>query len=161
MPAEWEQHQATWLSWPHNRASWPGAFEAVEPVMVQAVAALATSETVHINVLDAAHEAHVRAMLDEATLAAVRFHLFPTNDAWCRDHGAIFVTRPPERGAPLAALHFDYNAWGGKYPPFDLDRRIAASWRSSSACRASGGMILGRIDRGEQRRRAARPSSAC
>jgi agmatine deiminase len=95
MPAEWEPHQATWLSWPHNRASWPGAFEAVEPVMVQAVAALATSETVHINVLDAAHEAHVRAMLDEATLASVRFHLFPTNDAWCRDHGAIFVTRPP------------------------------------------------------------------
>jgi agmatine deiminase len=125
MPAEWEPHQATWLSWPHNRASWPGAFDAVEPVMAQAVAALATSETVHINVLDAAHEAHVRERLAAVTpLDAVRFHHFPTNDAWCRDHGAIFVTRDPARGAPLAALHFDYNAWGGKYPPYDLDRHI-------------------------------------
>jgi len=125
MPAEWAPHEATWLSWPHNRASWPGAFESVEPVMVQAVAALATSEPVHINVLDAQHEAHVHGLLDAATLGAVRFHQFPTNDAWCRDHGAIFVTRSPERSEPLAALHFDYNAWGGKYPPYDLDRRIA------------------------------------
>jgi len=125
MPAEWEPHQATWLSWPHNRASWPGAFEAVEPVMARAVAALATSETVHINVLDALHEARVRDFLDEETLASVRFHRFPTNDAWCRDHGAIFVTRSPDQSEPLAALHFDYNAWGGKYPPYDLDRQVA------------------------------------
>jgi len=112
-------------------------------VMVQAVATLATSETVHVNVLDAAHEAHVRAMLDEATLAAVRFHLYPTNDAWCRDHGAIFVTRPAERGAPLAALHFDYNAWGGKYPPYDLDRQIARLMAEFlNVPRFPGGMIL-------------------
>ena len=25
-PAEWESHRATWLSWPHNRETWPGAF---------------------------------------------------------------------------------------------------------------------------------------
>lgn len=124
MPAEWSPHQATWLSWPHKRASWPGAFEHVEPVMVEAVAALAESEPVRINVLDGGHEAHVRRLLEAAGVepARVLYHRFPTNDAWCRDHGAIFVTRPGE--APLAALDCGFNAWGGKYPPWELDNEI-------------------------------------
>jgi agmatine deiminase len=124
MPAEWEPHEATWLSWPHNRDSWPGVFEGVEPAMTAFVAALAECEPVHINVLDAAHERHVRALLaDSAPAERLRFHRFPTNDAWCRDHGAIFVVRRSAL-APRLALNFDYNAWGGKYPPFDLDREV-------------------------------------
>jgi agmatine deiminase len=55
----------------------------------------------------------------------VLFHRFPTNDAWCRDHGAIFVTRAAERDR-LLALDFHFNAWGGKYPPFDLDDAVPA-----------------------------------
>lgn len=58
------------------------------------------------------------------------FHEFPTNDAWCRDHGAIFVTRSPGQpaapDAPLRALDFQYNAWGGKYPPFEQDNAMPA-----------------------------------
>jgi agmatine deiminase len=124
LPAEWEPHEATWLSWPHNLDSWPGVFAGVEPAMVEFVRALAECEPVHINVLDAGHERHVRGLLAAAAPAErLLFHRFPTNDAWARDHGAIFVTRPtPE--APRLAVDFDYNAWGGKYPPFDLDREI-------------------------------------
>jgi agmatine deiminase len=123
-PAEWAPHEATWLSWPHNRDSWPGVFEGVEPAMVAFVRALAASEPVHINVLDADHERHVRRLLAAAVAPErVRLHRFPTNDAWARDHGAIFVTRPT-RKEPRLAVDFDYNAWGGKYPPFDLDREI-------------------------------------
>ncbi|MDZ7644894.1 MAG: agmatine deiminase family protein [Woeseiaceae bacterium] len=125
MPAEWSPHQGTWMSWPHKRDSWPGKFAPVEPVMVQAVAALSTSETVHINVLDAAHEQHVRDLLEgRADAARVRLHRFPTNDAWCRDHGAVFVTNADDRNVPLLALDFGFNAWGGKYPPYDLDNAI-------------------------------------
>ena len=125
MPAEWEPHRATWLSWPHNRASWPGKFEPVEPIMVQAVKALAEGELVRINVLDAEHEAHVRGLLRKADVTTnLQFHHFATNDAWCRDHGAIFVTRAGTGEAPLAAVDCEYNAWGGKYPPFDLDNAI-------------------------------------
>ena len=123
MPAEWQAHQATWISWPHNHASWPGKFAPVEPVMVQAVAALSQSELVRINVLDEAHEKHVGALLEgHADARRVKFHRFPTNDAWCRDHGAIFVTRNnPDQ--PLLALNFGFNAWGSKYP-FELDNAI-------------------------------------
>jgi agmatine deiminase len=124
MPAEWRPHQATWISWPHKRDSWPGKFEPVEPVMVRAVAALSTGETVRINVLDATHEAHVKALLDGRVNAGnVVFHLFPTNDAWCRDHGAIFVRRAHDEES-LLALDFGFNSWGNKYPPFDLDDAI-------------------------------------
>jgi agmatine deiminase len=124
MPAEWMPHQATWISWPHKRESWPGKFEPVEPVMVQFVAAVSAGELVRINVLDEEHERHVKSLLQgKVTAANIRFHRFPTNDAWCRDHGAIFVTRRTP-GASLLALDFRFNAWGGKYPPYDLDNAM-------------------------------------
>jgi agmatine deiminase len=123
MPAEWSPHEATWLSWPHNRDSWPGVYEKVAPAMVEFVAALAASERVYINVLDAEHERNVRRQLAAiAPPERLEFFRFPTNDAWARDHGAIFVTRAGDD--PRLALDFEYNAWGGKYPPYDLDRLV-------------------------------------
>ena len=123
MPAEWSAHQATWISWPHNRDSWPGNFGPVEPVMARFVGVVSAGELVRINVLDAAHEQRVRGFLEgNARPGNVAFHHFPTNDAWCRDHGAVVVTREGE--APLKALDFRFNSWGNKYPPYDLDDAI-------------------------------------
>lgn len=148
-PAEWEPHQATWLSWPHKQDSWPGHFAPVEPAYAEIVRALAACETVHVNVLDAAHQRRVEGVLGRAGVSGdIRLHRFPTNDAWCRDHGAIFVCREdPE--SPLAALDCGYNAWGGKYPPFDLDNLIPARMAETLAVpRFEAGMILegGSID---------------
>jgi agmatine deiminase len=149
MPAEWEPHQGTWLSWPHNRSSWPDRFEPVEPAYAEIVRALAVGETVHVNVLDADHGRHVSGLLERAGVVGdIRLHEFPTNDAWCRDHGAIFVVRQGAE-APLLALDCDYNAWGGKYPPYDLDNLIPgrmAAYLGVPTFRA--GMILegGSID---------------
>jgi agmatine deiminase len=131
MPAEWEPHQATWVSWPHKEASWPGKLETVFPVFARMVAALAASETVHINVCDQDMEQRARAFLQQAeAVGDIRFHQFPTNDAWCRDYGAIFVRRAAGQGArgagELAATDWGYNAWGDKYPPYDLDNKIPA-----------------------------------
>lgn len=127
MPAEWEPHQATWLSWPHNEETWPDELPRVEATMAQAVAALAPHETVHINVNDAGHERHVRAVLDDAGVRGdVHLHRIPTNDAWVRDHGAIFVVRDGDAGREVAATDWGFNSWGGKYPPFDLDNAVPA-----------------------------------
>ncbi|HZF31762.1 MAG TPA: agmatine deiminase family protein [Gammaproteobacteria bacterium] len=124
LPAEWAPHEATWISWPHNRDSWPGVFAGVEPATVEFVRSLASCEPVYINVLDAEHELHVRGLLAAAAPPErLRFFRFPTNDAWARDHGAVLVTREGKK-EPRLAVNFDYNAWGGKYPPFDLDREI-------------------------------------
>ena len=126
MPAEWLPHAGTWISWPHNPQTWPGRLESAEAAMAAAVAALSPGETVHVNVLDEAHAAHVRDRVQAAGahMAHVRLHHVATDDAWCRDHGAIFVTRRGE--TPLAAVDFGFNAWGGKYPPWDQDDAVPA-----------------------------------
>jgi agmatine deiminase len=131
MPAEWAQHQATWLSWPHNADTWTEFLPGAERALAEAVGALAKNELVRINVRDDNHGYHVQKLLAGRVPAGrIMLHTFPTNDAWCRDHGAIFVVRDPavadapDAPAPLLALDFQYNAWGGKYPPYDLDNAI-------------------------------------
>ncbi|MCA9264171.1 MAG: agmatine deiminase family protein [Planctomycetales bacterium] len=153
LPAEWEPHQATWVSWPHNRETWPGCFFEAEREFAQMVGALAPSELVRINVQDAEHERHAAEMLRQIAGSdlQVRFHHFPTNDAWCRDHGAIFVRRRQvdHVAPPLLALDWGYNAWGGKYPPYDLDNAIPQQMaRELEIPSIAGGMILegGSID---------------
>jgi agmatine deiminase len=125
MPAEWAPHAATWLSWPHNHDTWPGLFAAVEPAFCAIVAALAVHETVRINVQDESHARHVQKLLRGLAPAdAFVTHLIPTDDAWIRDHGAIFVHDDARNGG-LVALDFAYNAWGGKYSPFNRDAQVA------------------------------------
>jgi agmatine deiminase len=123
MPAEWEPHRGTWLSWPHKQASWPGKFGPIPAIFARMVRHLAEHEEVHINVADQSMENAVRRTLSELNSAGanVHFHYNPTNDAWCRDHGPIFIQRDGGRRREEAIVDWDYNAWGGKYPPFDLD----------------------------------------
>ncbi len=124
MPAEWEPHAATWLSWPRREGiSFPGkgAYDKAMIPIAKMVHALADSEPVHINVCDAAHEVDVKKILTKigARHSHVTFHQIEINEPWCRDHGPIFVTR---KGEPKAlVLDWGYNAWGCKYPPFDDD----------------------------------------
>lgn len=123
MPAEWAPHRGTWLSWPHKEASWPGKFEPVPLVFAEIVRHLVPHEEVHINVADADREAGVRDVLRRAGISTARvfFHHHPTDDAWCRDHGPIFLTREQGGLREQLVLDWGYNAWGGKYPPFELD----------------------------------------
>ena len=123
MPAEWEPHQATWFSWPHNPETWVHHLPTVEIQLAAAVRHLAEHEDVFINVLDATHREHVARILKaEAVTGKVHLLVIPTNDSWCRDHGATFLIHPHTQH--LAAINWGFNAWGGKYPPFDLDNTV-------------------------------------
>jgi agmatine deiminase len=123
MPAEWEKHEATWLSWPRRDGiSFPDAYDAVMPAFIQMVDALRESERVRINVVDLDHEQDVRRILHKIDISHVQFFQIPTNEPWCRDHGPIFIKR--ETDPRLLIVDWDYNAWGGKYPPFDLDEEV-------------------------------------
>ena len=120
MPAEWEPHTATWLSWPRREGiSFPDSFNRVMPTLRAMVEALIESEQVCINICNGAHEAEAREILRGLPMEQISFHLVPTNEPWCRDHGPIFLTR--DLDPRLVAVDWDYNAWGNKYPPFDLD----------------------------------------
>ena len=79
MPAEWEPHAATWLSWPHNLETWPGRFEPIPDVWRQLIEVLAPHETVHVLASGAALE-QARSMV--GMIENVILHDVPTNDAW-------------------------------------------------------------------------------
>jgi agmatine deiminase len=120
MPAEWEPHTATWLSWPRREGiSFPDSFDRVVPVLRAMVEALNESERVCINICNAPHEAEAREVLSGLPTQRISFHRISTNEPWCRDHGPIFLTRDADPN--LVVVDWDYNAWGNKYPPFDLD----------------------------------------
>jgi len=121
-PAEWEPQRATWFSWPHKEESWPGRFEPIPEVFTEIVRVLTSFQHVNINVLDRAMYDDVTGRLIKAGIDTTRVTLYPipTDDAWCRDHGPAFVVNPGA-GEPLAVIDWGYNAWGGKYPPYDQD----------------------------------------
>jgi agmatine/peptidylarginine deiminase len=158
MPAEWELHEATWLSWPHKEASWPGAFEPVPEVFAQIAGVLSESELVRINVADEEMADGVRQMLKRGgvSLDAVRFHLNPTNDAWVRDHGPMYVVRDVDGRRERAIVDWEYNAWGGN------TRRTISTMRfrgGSRRVRRAGVQSRdrdgGRLDRHQRHRRSA------
>ena len=121
-PAEFAPHTATWLSWPHKEASWPGKIKTIFPRYAEFVKYLSYSERVCINVRDEAMKAFALEQISAAgaDLTRVQFFFHPTNDAWCRDHGPAFLINPLAEHKKVV-VDWNYNAWGGKYPPFDLD----------------------------------------
>lgn len=127
MPAEWEPHEATWFSWPHNPETWPGiSLEIVEKTWCEMILALCSEEKIHINVLNFEMENRARALLQAGSveLREVTFHHFPTNDAWIRDHGPVFIIEEKPQGRQVLPIDWEYNSWGEKYPPYDLDNAI-------------------------------------
>jgi agmatine deiminase len=121
-PAEFAPHLATWLSWPHKEASWPGKIHTIYPNYCRFIKELTKGEIVRINVLDEAMKSFAIENLKKAEvdLAKVEFFFHPTNDAWCRDHGPAFLINPNAK-EKKAVVDWNYNAWGNKYPPYDLD----------------------------------------
>lgn len=121
-PAEFFPQSAMWLSWPHKEASWPGKIDSIFPVYAQFIKLVSEGQKVNINVADEAMKNKALKYVQDAgaKLQNVQFFLHPTNDAWCRDHGPAFLINP-KADQKKVIVDWGYNAWGGKYPPFDLD----------------------------------------
>lgn len=127
MPAEWEPHAGTWFTWPRPKGiSFPDKYDTVPPVYAVLIKELVEVEDVNINVWNADMEAWVRKLLTDlgTPLARVHFHHFPAYEPWCRDHGPIFLVRDASEKHERAIVDWGYNAWGNKYPPFDLDDAV-------------------------------------
>ena len=144
MPPEWSPQAAVWLSWPvDDPRHWGGAKrEVIWAKFAEIAAAISRFEPVRINAAGAAHWAIAEAC-NRARAVPERIELFdhPNNDVWCRDHGPIFV-KHRETGE-VAVTDWDFNAWGGKFPPWDLDDAIPARIAAALGMRRfKGGMIL-------------------
>jgi len=121
MPAEWTEHDATWIAWPHNADDWPGKFQAIPWVYADIVRHLSRVEEVHILVDNEAAEKRASGILRRAgaNLARVHFHAWPTDRVWTRDSGPIFV----KKNDSTAVTNWKFNGWA-KYSNHVLDDQI-------------------------------------
>ncbi|CAM3483516.1 agmatine/peptidylarginine deiminase [Aquirufa ecclesiirivi] len=124
-PAEWHPHEATWITFPHNDHSWQGdKLSNMYPEYFALIKAISQGEKVKINVNHEALKDFILGELLTYKIDPQQVELFirPTNDAWCRDHGPAFLIKNDSSERLL--IDWGYNAWGGKYPPFDADNQI-------------------------------------
>ena len=126
-PPEWHPHRGTWISWPRPEGiSFPGRYhDAIEDI-AGVIRVLVTLEAVHLNVPNENYQRLVTEFLEGRRVAMRRvfFHFIPTNEAWARDHGPAFVLRKRRGRTEAAIVDWGFNAWGGKYPPWDADDNV-------------------------------------
>ena len=123
-PAEWHPHEATWLSFPINVDTWEVRLERVYPAYFKLIETIALSEKVRINANDSNTILLINRLLEKFEINKTNIELFehPTNDSWCRDHGPGFLIN--RNNTERLILDWEYNAWGGKYPPYNKDNEI-------------------------------------
>lgn len=139
-PPEWHPHKATWFSWPRPEGiSFPDKYHTVPANLAAIIREITPREEVHINVPNGNWKQIVREQLraNKCPTTNVFFHHIKTNECWCRDHGPAFVLRKYRGKTAAAIVDWGFNAWGGKYPPYDDDdavpTRIAAEFGLSVA----------------------------
>jgi len=124
MPAEWEPHTATWLTWPHNSETWPGQdITKIEAVYVQMIKTLAKGEKVHLLVNRESDAFKLNKLIKNSPLNSqnIIIYYIPTNDTWIRDYGPNFLVRETSPGKrEVSANLWKFDSWGGKYK-WDLD----------------------------------------
>ncbi len=138
-PAEWERQDAVWISWPHREDLWQGGLSELLERYVQLAAAIAPHAQVRINAAERLHPG-IRTCLERGGVNNFCLYNHPTNDVWCRDHGPIFTQR---QDGSLQVADWQFNAWGGKFEPWDLDNGIPACIAESlSLPRLESRMVL-------------------
>ncbi|MGC4084769.1 MAG: agmatine deiminase family protein [Vicinamibacterales bacterium] len=126
-PAEWMPHAGTWISWPRPEGiSFPGFYHRSIRDVVRVIRTIARFEPVHLNV---PNENYVRIVRDTlraggVPLNRITLHQIRTNECWTRDHGPAFVQRTRRGRTDTAIVDWGFNAWGGKYPPWDADDMV-------------------------------------
>jgi agmatine deiminase len=119
MPAEWAPHARTWMCWPCRIEAWggPDGLLRAKQAVARVARAVSSFETVTMAVrpLDAA-EARL------ATSGKVEIFEVALDDSWARDSGPTFVAS--DNG--VAAVSWEFNAWGNKYRPWADDAELGA-----------------------------------
>ncbi len=126
-PPEWHPHRGTWISWPRPEGiSFPGLYNEAIDDIAGLIREIVSREEVHLNVANENCRRIVRDFLRSRNvpLRRVFFHFIATNEAWARDHGPAFVLRRRRHKVEAAIVDWGFNAWGGKYPPWDADDAV-------------------------------------
>jgi len=125
MPAEWQLHRATYLAWPHNNHTWPGPrLKQIQQFYLMLMGFILRHEDLFLLIPDDTVQQRIEQYLAREPLSRfkITYILEPYNDVWIRDYGPMFVQTRQDK---LAVVDWEYNAWGGKYPPYESDNAIA------------------------------------
>lgn len=118
MPAEWENHSATWLAWPFDETTFPDRIPQAEAVFVEMITALHASETVKLLVLNDAMRIRVAALLKKSGVDSkkIDFQVTKFADVWTRDYGPIVLRN--NDGKRKGWVKWAYNAYGKADDPY-------------------------------------------
>lgn len=120
---EWYPQKAVWFAWPHNTETWDKSeLAGVENEYIVFVKELLEVVQVNILVKSEAHKERVQSRFSTSKNERINFLVLKTNDAWIRDYGPDFVFCKDSRKKLI--LDWEYNSWGGKYPPFNSDNAV-------------------------------------
>lgn len=124
IPAEWERHEATWLTWPHTAKDWPGKFEVIPWVYGEMARKISAGENLRLIIRHEKDKEMARHVLSRSgvNLRKVQFVVHPTNRGWTRDTGPIFL-KSGNQHSETAIVHFHFNAWA-KYDDWAKDTKI-------------------------------------
>ena len=124
MPAEWEKHEAIWLSWPHDAADYLHRLDNVHKTYIEIIKSIFNSEKVNLIVKNSLTKKNVKELLKKENIdrGKITFHILNYMDIWIRDYGPIFIVNQNEKR--LAMTHWIFNAWGEKYEELKNDTVI-------------------------------------
>jgi agmatine deiminase len=138
MPAEWARHACTYISWPvKSSMCHPEDYAAFCSGFAEIIQAIAEFEPVTIIVNPADLEKNpclTRLKCNRRTVPLLHKNVteepspcytlgIAHNDAWLRDNGPTFLVN---NNGGVAGVNWRFNAWGGKYAPWDLDDLVAS-----------------------------------
>ncbi len=119
-PAEWNEHETTFLAWPSAADLWREHLEPARREVAGLAEAIAEGEPLSVLVPDDAAEASARRAIGHLPITWYRI---PFGDIWLRDIAPVFLV--DERGGRASAV-FRFNGWGEKYL-LPHDDRVAGS----------------------------------
>lgn len=126
MPAEWHPHTATLMHWPSNKETWPGdRLRRVEDVYLNVLEVLTGYEPV-ILLCNPSAISRAEKLIKSRNVDGLQIYLIEKqiNDIWARDCGPVCIRKDIHGVDGYAFTDWEYNAWGGKYPPFGDDNRV-------------------------------------
>ncbi len=121
IPAEWEPQEAIWLQWP---GPWERAYE---PAFAKFSTIIAGYQKLHIlygnnKIREKARKA-LEAAGGDPDHRNIRWHEVPSDSAWMRDNGPVYVIEDGE----MRLQNWEFDAWGGAFGrdiPYGLDNRV-------------------------------------
>ncbi len=131
MPAEFEQHSATWMLWPERNDIWRLGAKPAQKIFAEIANAIANYEDVVVGVTQSQYENSRNRLNPSIRVVEISY-----DDAWIRDTGPTFVVNDKKE---LRGVDWHFNAWGGigrnsninpweltgSYFPWKLDDMVA------------------------------------